>query len=114
MLVAEITKDIFYDKWNDEGGEYGSTNNVGRKFDYDAMLDWWGWHDLPLETDWLPKERTKFQLYDDDGELYYAGWLLNDDQGIVQQFVLSWGQSDSGCTTIYVHVSEGKYEQQIG
>lgn len=107
FVVAEITKDHTYIPEED-------VNQVGRQFEYQAVLDWWGWNDLPDLDGWIPKEETPFKLYDDDGELYYEGWLKNDDECIVQQFVLAWAQADSGCTTIKVQTGEKEFVQIIG
>jgi hypothetical protein len=83
-----------------------------RKFDYDALVAWWGWDDEIEE----PKEanKVKFRLYDDDDELYYTGWLYNDDQALVQQFVLDWAKADSGCTRIMVNIRGKGWTQEIG
>lgn len=110
LWVAQITKDHLFDPNIDE------RSRKDKLFDYEAMCDWWGWHDLPDQDGWLPKEKTTFKLYDDDGEHYYSGWLRNDDWCIVQQFVLDWAKADSGCTTIKVHkpIGEGEYVQEIG
>lgn len=109
MQVAEITKDHLFDNL-----DIGDHTEAGRQFDYDAMRDWWGW-ELELTEGNIPKEKTKFKLYDDDDELYYEGWLLNDDWCIVQQFVLKWAEVDSGCTLITVYKdAEAGYVQEIG
>ncbi|SRR6266496_5036657 len=105
LIVAEITKDYLEEMFE--------TSQVGTQFEYQAMLDWWDW-DLPDLDGWIPKEKTAFKLYDDDGELYYEGWLHNDDECIVQQFVLGWAKADSGCTTIKVSVGESGFIQEIG
>jgi hypothetical protein len=117
MIVAEITRDHLAEKWDKENRNRVPEENthVGKEFHYDAMQDWWGWEDeVPVDTD-LPKEKTEFKLYDDDDELYYSGWLLNDDWCAVQQFVLKWAEADSGCTriTVYKGFHEG-YVQEIG
>lgn len=101
MIVAEIMNDRINDP---------DDAHIGRKFDYESMQHWWGWPDS-VHAALAPK--VLFKLYDDDGELYYEGWLLNDDECIVQQFVLRWAESDSGCTTIKVEKG-GKFIQEIG
>jgi|ERR1041385_3613260 hypothetical protein len=113
MIVAEITKDHLYatdpGTWSEPPHSY-----VGKRFEYQAMREWWGWNDLsklPLINDLTP---TPFKLYDDDGELYYEGWLINDNECIVQQFVLAWAMADSGCTVIKVQAHHGVgYVQEI-
>lgn len=67
--------------------------------------------DEPDQWDKYPKIR--FRCKDDDGEIYYGGWLLNDPDGLVQFCVLEWTQRDAGCTTIEVKL-DGKWVQEIG
>lgn len=61
--------------------------------------------------------RTEFQLYDDDGILYYIGVFGDAEDetfGDVQyNAVLNWGEWDAGCTTIKVK-RDGKWVQEIG
>lgn len=66
--------------------------------------------DSPTE---YPKEKTRFRMRDDDGIIYFGGWLLNDDECAVQQTVLSWGTWYAGCTTIEVRAN-GVWKQEIG
>jgi hypothetical protein len=64
--------------------------------------------------------KVRFRLKDDDGEIYYGGWLYNDSFGCTQMVVLAWGQHDAGCTTIEVKGSElpefhnREWKQEIG
>ena len=55
-----------------------------------------------------------FRTKDDDGVIYYGGWLLNNDHAYVQYIVLRWTERDAGCTTIEVKLSDGKWHQEIG
>jgi len=94
------------------------TSEVGRAFEYPAFVDYWarqnfgGFELSPNYLDDLTSRR--FRLYDDDGELYYSGWLLDDDgELLVQQWVLAWGMAYAGCTTIKVF-KNGKWVQEIG
>jgi hypothetical protein len=57
--------------------------------------------------------KTRFRLKDDDGQVYYGGWLLNDDMCEVQSLVLRWGIFDAGCTTIEVKFNN-EWQQEIG
>ena len=113
ILVAEITTDHLWEKWNNEGGEYNSISHKGKEFHYEAMKDWWGWEDQCLTLADLPATKTEFKLYDDDYELYYSGWLLNDDWCTVQQFVLRWAEADSGCTHILINHPSAGFVQEI-
>jgi hypothetical protein len=105
LIVAKITKDYL-------------DNNTSKQFEFEAMPAWWGWEDFSLTTTELKMEeavngKTHFKLYDDDKELYFEGWLLNDNECLVQQFVLDWAKADAGCTEIHVQV-DGKYIQEVG
>lgn len=119
MIVAEITKDHLFSEFQEVSDSFGSTQ-IGRQFDSEALRRWWGWgirESTPADTYFMLAEsnygRTQFKLYDDDGELYYEGWLVDDDECMVQQFVLDWAKADSGCTDIKV-LKDGKYIQVIG
>ena len=116
LVVAEITRDHLYEKWQNEGHiKEDDINHKGKEFHYDAMQDWWGWEDECVAKDDIPEEKTKFKLFDDDDELYYSGWLLNDAECIVQSFVQKWAEADSGCTTILIYKdSEAGFVQEIG
>jgi hypothetical protein len=108
MVVAKIDKDLLFETWN------YSDSHIGKEFDFNAMRKWWGWDDLILTAEELiTKPHTRFKLYDDDNELYYEGWLYNDDQCLVQQFVLAWAETDSGCTVIKVRQPDLTWTQEI-
>lgn len=57
-------------------------------------------------------EKTRFRMKDDDGEVYYGGWLHNDDEGLNQQAALEFGMHDAGCTTIEVKIGN-EWKQEI-
>ena len=58
-------------------------------------------------------DTVRFRVKDDDGEVYYGGWLINDPYGNVQYNVLKWAEHDAGATTIEVKLN-GKWVQEIG
>lgn len=43
-----------------------------------------------------------YYTLDDDGEIYYGGRLVDDDECMSQDAALSFGMNDAGCTTIEV------------
>lgn len=55
---------------------------------------------------------VRFQLFDDDGELYYSGALSDDDECENQLAALRWGETMAGCTTIKVE-RNGEFVQEI-
>lgn len=116
IIVAKIDRDHDFEEMGDNSL---IPSRVGKEFDYEALENWWGWgrtnDDGVLPEDELQQlPHTRFKLYDDDGNLYYEGWLYNDPQCLVQQFVLAWAESDVGCTTIKVRKLDLTWEQQIG
>lgn len=106
LTVAKIDRD--HDHREDDLTE----SQVGRPFEYAAMMDWWGHADVVTLTQDM---KRRFRLLDDDGTTYYCGWLFNDDECIVQQFVLAWASTYAGCTTIQVkHPLSHVWETEIG
>lgn len=106
MVVAMITKDHLCE----------SGDQAERVFEYQAMKNWyWDVEEMASEAEYEAMSRTLFKLYDDDGELYYSGWLKNDDACIVQRFVLRWAEAHAGCTTILIYKDRPSgWVQEIG
>jgi hypothetical protein len=109
VLVAKLTHDHLEKK----KGEL--------EFTYEGFARFWSGQIFGLEfgsevfaLDLAQLPETKFKLYDDDDELYYSGWLKNDEAELmVQQFVLAWAMADSGCTYIKIEYN-GEWVQEIG
>ena len=72
------------------------------------------WDHVQLKFVIQQTPKVRFRTKDDDGVIYYGGWLLNDDQGEVQYLVQRWTERDAGCTTIEVKLTDGKWHQEIG
>ncbi len=112
MIIAEIDKDCLNEKWNNEGGEYNNISRAGTGWDEGSIV-------IPDRADVLHEirngeaQKVRFRCKDDDGEIYYKGWLYNDGLGCVQMVVLEWTQRDAGCTTIEVKL-DGEWVQEIG
>lgn len=70
---------------------------------------------LGFESEPLPfcDNKVDFQLYDDDGELYYEGTCDDDDECENQSAALKWAEGDAGCTTIKVKRGD-EWVQEIG
>ena len=70
---------------------------------------------LHITLDLEGAEKVRFRLLDDDNEVYYGGWLLDDSEATVQEAVLEWGKYDAGCTTIQVkYPDDTEWRTDIG
>jgi hypothetical protein len=68
--------------------------------------------------DWKPEyakrpDVLKWRAYDDDGELYYTGLLIDDDQCEGQMRVLEFTMNDAGCVRVEVF-RDGKWIVEVG
>lgn len=72
----------------------------------------------PIAPDYIelpPGDVVRFRMKDDDGNVYYGGWLHNDPEGLNQQAALAYGMHDAGCTTIEVKDQGSRlWRQEIG
>ena len=59
------------------------------------------------------KHSIPFQTFDDDGNLYHAGLLVDDEHAENQDRVLAYAMNDAGCTYLKVY-RNGKWIQEIG
>lgn len=68
-----------------------------------------------IESGPLPvtEETVRFRLLDDDGEVYYGGWLHDDDDCENQFAALRFGEGDAGATEIQVK-RNGEWVTEIG
>ena len=106
MIVAMVDRDYLWQKWNKEGGEHGNTDRRGTV--------WTAGVDLNV-VDAIKSPKVRFRCLDDDGVVYYGGWLYDDDMSEVQFAVLDWAKYDAGCTTIEVKDSStNEWRQDIG
>ena len=55
----------------------------------------------------------RFRLYDDDGNLYYEGMLVDDDECRSQMAALDYGMYDAGCTYVMVYRPDEGWTQEI-
>lgn len=60
----------------------------------------------------LENVKLRFRLLDDDEEVYYGGWLYNDNDCEVQLKVLLWGMQYAGCTIIEVN-RDGNWKREV-
>ena len=100
-LVWRITKDYLYDQGHDEDEKSG----VGQSNSRD-----------PGKIDAIKKSKGKvkpFRLYDDDGELYYAGEMAMTDGSdpYEAENILSpldnYGMPNAGCTEMKIRTDKG-------
>ena len=61
----------------------------------------------------LRDELVRFRCKDDDGAIYYGGWLIDDEYCNSQEMALAFCMVDAGCTTIEVKRA-GEWIQEIG
>jgi hypothetical protein len=110
----EITHDFLYAA-EKEPERFGAKSQVGYSEEHTRIpiiAAAIGFESEPLPT---AGEKVAFRLYDDDDELYYQGVLDDDDECLNQSAALSWGEGDSGCTTIRVwRWREGAWKVEIG
>lgn len=92
-VIAELRHDYFARRYN-EAPKKGVQWTVAQLHQHCDPDDVEEWQPTPHKTYW--------RLKDDDGEIYYGGWLYDDGQCLTQWLVLEWGKWDSGCTTIEV------------
>jgi hypothetical protein len=93
-LLAELDKDYYAER-------YGEATHVGTtQWTYAQVVQFCDSDDV---EQFIPQpHKTRWRLKDDDGEVYYGGWLYDDPLALMQQLVLEWGKYDSGCTMIEV------------
>lgn len=105
---------IFQKAWEEE---WDASMPVGWVIDRDyisrendlsrAGLTSRGWN-----SDISAQALVRFRLLDDDGEIYYGGSLVDDDECMSQDAALAFGANDAGCTHIQVK-RDGKWIQEI-
>lgn len=62
-----------------------------------------------------PKDRVRFRLLDDDGEVYYGGWLTEAEDGeSAGSSLWDFGARDGGTTDLQVRNAAGAWESYIG
>ena len=113
----EITKDHFKEENDDLPSREGHKEEHSRVHSIDRML---GFESQPLPgfsvevgtLDVKELPRIKFRTKDDDGEVYYEGWLHDDDECLNQDAALKFAETDAGCTQIEVK-RNGKWTQEI-
>ena len=101
-VLAKIDKDYINEGDDIRRGTQWTENEVKGQ-------SWFDYGDIEFE-----QGSTRFRCKDDDGEVYYGGWLYNDDACIMQQIVISWAMHDAGCTIIEVKDVNDRWQQEIG
>jgi hypothetical protein len=102
MRVIEITKDLL--------SEPGEETRVGLSWEQDDIESLAFFERVKWD-----ERASQFRLKDDDGEIYYTGWLINDPYCCAQQVLLQWAARDAGCTTIEVRKDlYSEWKQEIG
>ena len=106
MIVARIDRD-YINQQEAKDPHSPISSRVGLEWDHESLPTY-----LEQTLECIPKVR--FRTKDDDGVIYYGGWLLNDDHAYVQYIVQRWTERDAGCTIIEVKAPDGKWYQEIG
>jgi hypothetical protein len=111
VTVIKIDKDYINKSINEVLSEplpsrVGSEWRAVPGLDYDYAVH-------AVAPDKVPFEKTRFRVLDDDGEVYYGGWLYNDEACINQQIVLAWAEHDAGATEIQVKRND-EWTTEIG
>ena len=107
MIVAEIVQDKLHDP-NDS-----IPSRVGFKFTLGQVRNALAIGDLDKGT--IPTQKTLFRISDDDGNQYYRGWLYNDFDCLIQEFLVNWARMDAGATMIEVKDTDtNEWVQEIG
>lgn len=116
--IVFIAAAIDHDYINTGKDSYGVPSRVGKLFGYvskEQFLDLFADDsDVRLDDINLEDVKTRFRCKDDDGIVYYGGWLYNDPDCEVQFTVLQWCQNDAGCTTIEIKDDNRNWRQEIG
>ena len=109
LRVAKIDKDYL------ANSEEQFPTRVGTEWTEHELKEYFARQNLGEElTDLnLEDNKTRFRLLDDDREVYYGGWLLNDDQCLVQMMVSAWGTYDAGAIHIEIK-KDGEWVMEIG
>lgn len=97
VTVIKIDHDYLWRKGDELPSRVGAEWEAIPGFDYDNT---WTLHPI------ADGEKVRFRVKDDDGEIYYGGWLLNDNECINQQVILKWCEHDAGATDIEVKVND--------
>lgn len=90
MVVAEIDRDYLWQRSD------ADPSRVGRKFEMTVAASY-----QLTQTGYT---KVRWRTKDDDGDICYGGWLLNDSEGEVQQEILRYCQADVGATIIEIKV----------
>lgn len=104
--LAKVDKDYLFDAHEDD-----VDSKVGTRWTANEVK--LHYHE-PFESIQFDEKSSRFRLKDDDGNIYYGGWLFDDRGCALQQLVLEWGAHDSGCTTIEVKNDKGEWVQHLG
>jgi hypothetical protein len=104
QVLAKIDKDYLFKKGDPGISSVGVTWTEDRV----KLQTWFNFDEIEFE-----EGSTRFRCKDDDGEVYFGGWLYNDDACIMQQIVFSWAMRDAGCTIIEVKDVNDRWTQEI-
>lgn len=73
---------------------------IAGQHDLDSVVGkhWQGRKGKPAPKD----ARIRWRMLDDDGNVYFGGWLVEGETGDPFLHLLDWGMAYAGCTSIQV------------
>lgn len=86
MIVAHIERDWL--------ASPDDVSRAGWEWTLEQMNSKLAWGEID-DTDLLNK-KMQFRLRDEDNITHYTGWLLNDDECLIQECLSNWGARDTG------------------
>lgn len=93
--------------------EPGEATRVGHSEEYERIPVYTAFAGITSGPLPITGDTVRFRLLDDDGEVYYGGWLHDDPEGRNQFAALSFGEGDAGATEIQVS-RNGEWVTEVG
>jgi hypothetical protein len=92
--------------------DYIADSQADSRVGYYGEMTGDGYYDPVEELPGDPLAKIRFRLLDDDGEVYYGGWLHDDDECLNQTEASRFGTYDAGAIWIEVK-RNGEWVKEI-